>query len=119
MNPYLAALQDFLTVVFADLERFVRSRGINVLVQTGFSENDAFALRAYISLALQPGEELVVVSVDCKICERYLAIESDSALTGGEIISEGPTAQLGALDSAEFPSLCSRWGDDFKGFIIV
>jgi len=110
-------LQEFLKDIFSDVILFIESHKIDVVARIGFSENSAYALRAYLSFALQPGDELVVLSIDCKYHENGLILESDIATTNGEIIAEGPTIQIKNYNQDEFNTHSSLWVEQFVRFI--
>lgn len=76
--------------------------------------NDAFLLRAFLTLKKHAQGEELAVCVDVRHINELLAIDSDVCLDDGTIIAEGPSAEL---PWSEGESNCADGiGDWFREF---
>lgn len=83
-----------LQVVFGRLVVFVDSVDRNFKHTIGRNNNEAFPMRAYLSIMRSDSGEELAITVDVKIIDDQLLIESDICSDGGAILAEGPSIVL-------------------------
>lgn len=83
-----------LQAVFERTVVFVGSLDRNLKHTIGRSSNEAFPMRAYLSVMKSGTGEEIAIAVDVKASNGFLVIESDISCDDGSIVAEGPTAVL-------------------------
>jgi hypothetical protein len=112
-------IEAFLLAEFSEVECAIKHHFNDVVVNKEFFSNDFFFIRTYVSFSMRPGEEAVVISLDCKIRHENLIIETDLCLGDGTVIAEGPAGAVAIDKISSFMRPDSEWGRSFHEFMVA
>jgi len=112
---------DFLNSIvrakFDGLRLRVGQEVAGVIVREEFFCSDDFLFRGYISFSFIAGDELLVVSVDCKRKSKKLFLESDLSEADGSIRIDGQRFEIEYEDAMLGSKLIMEWVTSFEAFI--
>lgn len=110
-------LQNIVRAKFNDLQLRVGQEVSDVIVRKEFFCSDDFLFRGYISFSFIAGDELLVVSVDCKRKNEKLFLESDLSEADGSIRIDGRRFEIGYEYAVAGSKFIIEWVSSFEDFL--
>lgn len=117
----LTALAADVQAKSADFARRVRDSMPSILIDVGHYSNDAYLLRAFVSLRNDNQGDELAMTVNIKAppanaTKITITIESDLCLDNGTIVATGPCAKLDP-SRPSFQKEISAWSEEFAAFL--
>lgn len=112
--------QELKAVIEVEIDRLrfnVSDKYTAAVIRSDFFESERFFLRGYISFSLFPGEELFVVSIDCKKNVDLLTFECDLSEGNGNVLDDGPSASVTMREVAIGGEALSNWISKLRLFL--
>ncbi|MDX5405750.1 MAG: hypothetical protein LPK11_01745 [Chromatiaceae bacterium] len=99
--------------LFVSLIQYVCSSKDDFIHNVGKSSNDAFPLRAYLTIMKDKNGNEISVTVDVVNRNGSYFIEADICGEDGLILAEGPSAEMIELSEKEL----SSWLEEYESFL--
>ncbi|TPK59213.1 hypothetical protein FJ546_22275 [Mesorhizobium sp. B2-4-19] len=94
----------------------VKELSQNILYNIGYSSNEHFPIRCYLSfLTNTRGDELAIVA-DFETMANGLNVKSDIGLDTGLVLADGPASVL-VVSGESFENGFAKWLEDFRNFL--
>jgi hypothetical protein len=118
MNSTVDGLIPFLSSILTRFANRVVAVKPTLHYDLGTTKNDAFVLRAYLSLRQHDDGDEVAVTVDMTADSELVTVVCDVCTDAGDIIALGPVAKI-PWANQQFASedIVTVWLDDFDRFL--
>lgn len=104
--------------ILAEFAQKLCSADPTLIRSIGRTVNDAFLLRAYLSLRKHEQGDEVAVGVDIRRVDQQLVVESDVCLDDGTVVAAGPSVEVVLVDDdASRAAAIGDWLREFEKFL--
>jgi hypothetical protein len=118
MNEFATAVWPRIHIGLNVLSQRVHVRVTNLKHELRCGENDYFLLMAYLAFAKPSDKNEIALTIDIQVIEGTLKVVSDLCFENGEILANGPSAQIAITKGNRVsPDLLNEWFDQFERFL--